>query len=255
MSQQTNAGFSAGRAPGFSVVADDPAGASPSTSPTFCGSGLPVSCGLVVSPRAPSTAVGVGQQAIANFAASAGDGFRPAAKDSLRTFSLAVGVDQIAAIACARIDTSPAELPASLLPSFAGAKLVGVAQSAISLGDDPQAISTVRPIDGTSRDNGRPAGVVDAFQVSEHSVEPILANRCRNLLSHPDSGPPGTEQAKLVGPQMPVISVSGAFTSDAERLARTRAGPQLALFGPAGEPGSERPPSDPCKEMALRVSA
>jgi hypothetical protein len=53
---------------------------------------------------------------------------------------------------------------------------------------------------------------------------------------------------------MPVISVSGAFTSDAERLARTRAGPQIAVFGPAGEPGSKRPPSDPGEEVALPVS-
>lgn len=93
-------------------------------------------------------------------------------------------------------------------------RALAVTHSAISLGDDPETISTVRPIDGTSRDNGRPAGVVDAFQVKEHSVEPILANRCRNLLSHPDSGPSGTEQAKLVGPQVPLVVGAGAFTCD-----------------------------------------
>ncbi|DAZ90927.1 TPA_asm: hypothetical protein Cy-LDV1_g53 [Cyanophage Cy-LDV1] len=100
-------------------------------------------------------------------------------------------------------------------------RALAVTHSAISLGDDPKTISTVRPIDGTSRDNGRPAGVTDAFQVRKHSVEPILANRCRNLLSHPDSGPAGTDEAKLVGPQVPLVVGAGAFAGDAERLART----------------------------------
>ena len=79
-------------------------------------------------------------------------------------------------------------------------RALAVIQSDASVGDEPQTISTVRPIDGTSRDNDRPAGVADAFQVSKHSVEPILANRCRNLFSHPDSRPSGTDEAKLVGP-------------------------------------------------------
>jgi len=69
-------------------------------------------------------------------------------------------------------------------------------------------------IDATSRDNGRPAGVADAFQVSEHSVEPILANRSRNLFSHEDSRPSGTGEAKKVGPQVPVVSLGFSFTCD-----------------------------------------
>jgi hypothetical protein len=208
ISHATNSGANA---PGFSVVADDPAGTSPGTAAVTAAKSGP--CERAASRIAPS---------VERTPLSASD---------------AVGVGQ-QAIACARIDTSPAELPASLLPSFAGAKLVGVAQSAvstcirrsvrltpqapfnaalraknasgeppgwatvgvahsaISLGDDPQAISTVRPIDGTSRDNGRPAGVTDAFQVSKHSVEPVLANRRRNLLSHEDSGPSGTDESK-----------------------------------------------------------
>ncbi|KWV45042.1 hypothetical protein AS591_20250 [Stenotrophomonas maltophilia] len=53
-----------------------------------------------------------------------------------RLASVAVAVGHIAAIACARIATSPAELPASLLPFFAGASDVGVAHiaSAIVIG-------------------------------------------------------------------------------------------------------------------------
>lgn len=55
-------------------------------------------------------------------------------------------------------------------------------------------------VDGTSRDNDRPAGVTETFQVSEHSIEPMLANRSRNLFSHQHSGPSGTDEPKHVGP-------------------------------------------------------
>jgi len=100
MSQQTNAGFNA---PGFSVVPDDPGGTRPSGSPvttcaTRCGSGIPVSVGLIVPfPLLASCATGVGQSA---------------------------------ASACARIATSPAEFPASLFLLRAGASEVGVGHSA-----------------------------------------------------------------------------------------------------------------------------
>jgi hypothetical protein len=60
---------------------------------------------------------------------------------------------------------------------------------AAGVGHKPQSISPMGRIDGTSRDNGRPAGVADAFQVRMHSVEPMLSNRCRNLFSHDDIGP------------------------------------------------------------------
>jgi hypothetical protein len=43
-----------------------------------------------------------------------------------RLASFAVGVTHVAATACFLIATRPALLPASLLPFFAGAKLVGV---------------------------------------------------------------------------------------------------------------------------------
>jgi len=109
-------------------------------------------------------------------------------------------------------------------------------------------------VDGTSRDNGRPAGVADTFQVSEHSVEPVLANRRRNLFSHEDSGPSGTGEPKIVGPQVPIVSLGFALAGDAERLARGRAGPQLPVVGPAGEACGESPSSEPGEEMALGES-
>jgi hypothetical protein len=68
MSQQTNAGFNA---PGFSVVADDPCGASPcaaAASSRFdrpdSSLATPTACDGLPRRGSPSFAVGVGQQAI-----------------------------------------------------------------------------------------------------------------------------------------------------------------------------------------------
>lgn len=192
--------------------------------------------------------------------------------------------------ACARIATSPAEFPASLLPFRAGANDVGVGHRARAVSSlaciaspisrpiairrsipgrwqsslspplasgvchKPEAIPSVGRVDGTSRDNGRPAGVVDAFQVSKHSIEPVLANRCRNLLSHEDSGPSGTDEPRKVGPQVPIVSLGFALAGDGERLARRGAGPELAVVGPPSKSGCEGPSADAGEEMALPVS-
>nr|WP_329765065.1 hypothetical protein [Stenotrophomonas maltophilia] len=109
-------------------------------------------------------------------------------------------------------------------------------------------------VDGTSRDNGRPAGVVDSFQVSRHSVEPVLANRRRNLFSHDDSGPSGTDEAKEVGPQVPIVILGFSFTRDRERLARGAAGPELAVVGPPSKSSCKGPTGDAGEEVALPVS-
>src|SRR5690606_31100283 len=109
----------------------------------------------------------------------------------------------------------------------------------VGVGHKPQAVASMGRIDGTSRDNGRPAGVADAFQVSKRSVEPVLANRRRNLFSHEDSGPSGTGEAKKVGPQVPIVSLGFAFARDGERLAGRAAGPDFSIVGPSGEAGSE----------------
>jgi len=118
----------------------------------------------------------------------------------------------------------------------------------------PQAVSSVGRVDGTSRDNGRPAGVVDSFQVSRHSVEPVLANRRRNLLSHDCSGPSGTDEAKEVGPQVPIVILGFSFTRDGERLARGAPGPELAIVWPPSKSSCKGPTGDAGEEVALPVS-
>jgi hypothetical protein len=109
-------------------------------------------------------------------------------------------------------------------------------------------------IDGTSRDNDRPAGVADAFQVSEHSVEPILANRCRNLLSHHDIGPSGTDESERFGPQVPLVRRTFLLSGDRERLARGAGAPEGSVVGPAGETGGVGPSAKAGEEVALGVA-
>ena len=106
-------------------------------------------------------------------------------------------------------------------------------------------------IDGTSRNNDRPAGVTDSFQVRRHSVEPRFANRCRNLLSHDDRGSAGADEAMKVGPQVPWIVSTGAFARDGKRLAGAASSPQRPVVWPPGEAEGVGPPADPGEEMAL----
>jgi len=112
----------------------------------------------------------------------------------------------------------------------------------------------MRRIDGTSRDNGRPAGVADAFQVRTHSVEPILSNRCRNLLSHEDSGPTGADKLKEDGPEVAFVLLRLALPGDGEGLAGGASGPQRSFVGPSGEAGGKAPASDPSEEVGLGVA-
>jgi hypothetical protein len=109
-------------------------------------------------------------------------------------------------------------------------------------------------IDGTSRDNGRPAGVADAFQVSTHSVEPILANRCRNLLSHDDRGPGGTDESEEDRPEVAFVGLRSAFAGDAEGLAGAGAGPEGPVVRPSSKSSCKGPAADPGEEVALGVA-
>jgi hypothetical protein len=106
-------------------------------------------------------------------------------------------------------------------------------------------------IDGTSRNNGRPAGVADAFQVSEHSVEPILANRCRNLFSHDDIGPTGCNKSMELWPEVALVFRAFALARDGEGLTWATPGPERPVVGPSCEASSVGPSADPSEEMAL----
>ena len=262
MSQQTNAGFNA---PGFSVVADDPAVSTPCASrhancPSVSPKPLPFPVRSLHSARrcksrsgsfaSKPDALGVGHIAITcpdNFGSPRLFHF-PLTRF---TESSATGVCH-SAITCAFKSGDFPRSTSVLAPS--GVRIALSASDAVGVGHKPQPVPSVGRIDGRSRDNGRPAGVADTFHVSSDSVEPVLANRCRNLLSHEDSGPSGTGEAKQVGPQVPIVSLGFALAGDRERLARRGACPQFAVVWPSSKAGCESPASNPSEEMALRVS-
>jgi hypothetical protein len=269
MSQQTNAGFNA---PGFSVVADDPSGVGPCGNPSrsrISGRILSTSrgtspdiasatCSMLIADMLSCRSIddtlvrcadarGVGQSAM-TCAQRSGDfprstSVRAPSGVRIDLSALAVGVGQSVAFQTAR--------PSSPLIATFGQYAPSFQSRAVGVGHKPQPLASVGGIDGTSRDNGRPAGVADTFQVIKHSVEPVLANRRRNLLSHEDSGPSGTNESKKVGPQVPIVSLRFALAGDRERLARRGAGPELAIVGPAGQASGEGPAPDSGEKMTL----
>jgi hypothetical protein len=119
--------------------------------------------------------------------------------------------------------------------------------------DPVEAAALVWRIDGASRDIDAPAGVAFALQISAHSVEPTIASLSRNLLSHEDRGPAGTDEATKVRPQMPWIICSEAFARDRERLARAGAGPERLVVWPSGHSGCNGPEPTSGKEVDLSV--
>jgi hypothetical protein len=124
-------------------------------------------------------------------------------------------------------------------------------QFAVGVGHKPQSVPSMGRIDGTSRDNGRPDGVADAFQVSTHSVEPCLANRRRNLLSHDDGRPASGDEAEEDGPQVPLVGLAEAPAGDGEGLAGAGAGPERPIVRPSSQASREAPSPDAGEEMAL----
>jgi len=223
-------------------------------------------------PPVPSDLTGVGQSAVlsATFPRYSGTVFCPALRflnaahfaivSSLRTRLTDVGVGHIPAAAskqaiCPKVRPNPFPLPCRSLHScLRSIKRTGSFASkpdALAVGHKPQAISSMGRIDGTSRNNDRPAGVADAFQVRRHSVEPILANRCRNLFSHDDRGPTGSNETEEDGPEVALVRLALLFACGAEGLAGGASGPQGPVVGPSGEAGGVGPAADASEEMAL----
>jgi len=250
MSQQTNAGFNA---PGFAVGSGEPDAVGPcATTSTFSGLEFRFHCeGPAV--LLESCTVGVAHIAIstktiwpnvspnpfplpcfsciARFRSMSFCGSPP-------SYWFAVGVGHIAyTTLCKDGLKSALSLPACLF--------------ALGVGHKPQSVSTMGRIDGTSRDNGRPCGVTDAFQVSRHSVEPRLANRCRNLLSHNDRGAAGSDEVEEDRPEVPFVLLRGAFACDGEWLAGGASGPDGPVVRPPCESEGVPPPADSGEEVAL----
>ena len=114
------------------------------------------------------------------------------------------------------------------------------------MGHNPDAVSSVRGIDGASRNNKRPAGVAQTFQVRKHVVE---AQRFvpNNVFSKHPSGPAFVHEPTHFRPEMAVIVRASALPGLTERLAGVPAGddidrsnvicPQGSDIGVAGHAG------------------
>jgi hypothetical protein len=85
----------------------------------------------------------------------------------------------------------------------------------IHVASDPiEPLPDVGGVHRASRYIDAPAGVTFSLQISAHSVEPTIARRSRNLFSHDDRGPDGTDEAMEVRPQVPWIVCTGSFACD-----------------------------------------
>ena len=85
--------------------------------------------------------------------------------------------------------------------------------------NNPQSVSSVSGIDTASRNNKRPAGVADAFQLRKHVVE-FHRDDSRNVLAKHPSGSCFFNNAQHLRPEMTVIRRASSLPGDAEWLAR-----------------------------------
>jgi hypothetical protein len=134
-------------------------------------------------------------------------------------------------------------------PPFSPSDALGVLHC-----DPVEPVPLVWRVDTASREINRPAGVTFSLQIIADSVEPTIASLSRNLLSHDDSGPSGTDEPMKVRPQMPWIIGSEPFAGSRERLAGARAGPELPIVRPSNKSSCDGPETSPGKEMTLRVA-
>jgi hypothetical protein len=78
----------------------------------------------------------------------------------------------------------------------------------------------VRRVDGTSRNTQRLAGVAEAFQVSENSVEPQrVRNKTRHILAKHPSRPSSGNKSAHFRPEIAVVVSSALLSGDRPGLA------------------------------------
>jgi hypothetical protein len=102
---------------------------------------------------------------------------------------------------------------------------------------------------------GCPNGISHCFQVSAYHGEPCAAILARNLFSKDCCRLALRDEAAELGPYMSGVSGSLALTCDAERLARTRAGPHVIVVRPAGQSQGICPSTNAGEKMTLPKSS
>ena len=86
------------------------------------------------------------------------------------------------------------------------------------MGHNGDAVSSVRGIDGTSRNNKRLAGVAEGFQVRKHRVE-CHVDDSSNILTNDPSGPEFLYNSEHLWPEVTVIFRASSLPGNTERLA------------------------------------
>jgi len=119
----------------------------------------------------------------------------------------------------------------------------------------PEPLPDVGRADARSAEIDSSEGVALSFHFSVYKVEPAKAVLACNLLANDDCRAALADEPAELRPEVAVVGGSAASAGGGERLARTGAGPDLAIVGPAGEPKGMRPYPDSGKEMRLRVTA
>ena len=119
--------------------------------------------------------------------------------------------------------------------------------------DDPNAVTSVRGVDGASWNNHRPAGVAFGFQVRQNSVE-CQCDETSNVFAQECSGSRGCNKAAQLRPEVTVIRLRALSPCDAEGLAGEAARPDRFVVGPTGEPAGVGKAADPGEEVALPVA-
>jgi hypothetical protein len=111
----------------------------------------------------------------------------------------------------------------------------------------------VRRIDGASCQRDDPELVTDRFQVSARSVEPRTRRAC-NLFASQSDGSARSDEAKEIGPQIPIVGEAALLAGGAEGLAGNGSGPKRSVVGPAGEAGGDAPETGAGEAVKLDAS-
>jgi len=88
----------------------------------------------------------------------------------------------------------------------------------LGVGNNPEPVSAVGGVDGTSRNNKRPRGVAETFQVSKHVVE-RQGDETSNIFANDPSGSCECNNSTHLRPEVAVIVLACLLSGDGERLA------------------------------------
>lgn len=111
----------------------------------------------------------------------------------------------------------------AVLPQSDALGVGHIRTAAVGVGQDGASVPPVRGVDGRSRNNDRPPGVADGFQVRKHRVERQIDDASNIFTKHP-AGPELRNNSQHFRPEVTVISLASSLPGEGERLAGEAAG-------------------------------